>query len=112
MKRYLIGSVALLALAAGVFAGSHEGEFMWHKVTGPGPYHVDVVSGHGKTCYVFTEEYEKETLGNSRYYFGANPASRSNRRVVHASALDFSAAVIAALRSGRCTNSRIALSPT
>jgi hypothetical protein len=63
MKRYLIGGAIVLALAIGVFAGSHEGEFTWYKVTGPGPYHVDVVSGHGKTCYVFTEEYGKGNAG-------------------------------------------------
>lgn len=49
------GVAVLLARAVGVFAGSHEGEFTGYKVTGPGPYHVDVVSGHGKTCYVFTQ---------------------------------------------------------
>ena len=56
MKRYLIGGMVGLVLALGVFAAAHEGEFTWYKVKGSGPYHVDVVSGHGKTCYVFTEE--------------------------------------------------------
>jgi len=63
MKRSLACVLVLLALAIGVFAGSHEGEFTWYKVTGPGPYHVDVVSGHGKTCYVFSEEYGKGNAG-------------------------------------------------
>jgi hypothetical protein len=63
MKRYLIGGVLFSVFALGVFAGSHEGEFTWYKVTGPGPYHVDVVSGHGKTCYVFAEEYERGHAG-------------------------------------------------
>jgi hypothetical protein len=57
MKRYLTyGAAVVIALAVGIFAGSHEGEFTWYKVTGPGLYHVDVVSGHGKTCYVFSDE--------------------------------------------------------
>jgi hypothetical protein len=62
MKRYLIGGAIILALAAGMYAGSHEGEFTWYKVTGPGPYHVDVVSGHGKNCYVFAEDSGSRTV--------------------------------------------------
>ena len=65
MKRYLIGGAVILALALGVFAGSHEGEFTWYVIKGADrsdPYHVDVVSGHGKTCYVFSDQTrEKET---------------------------------------------------
>jgi hypothetical protein len=64
MKRYWIGGAIVLALAVVVFAGSHD-EFTWHKVKGPGPYHVDVASGHGKMCYVFTEEYEKSNAGGT-----------------------------------------------
>jgi hypothetical protein len=56
MKRYLIGGAAVLAFALGVFATSHEGEFTWYRVGGTGNNHVVVISGHGKTCYVFTEE--------------------------------------------------------
>jgi hypothetical protein len=55
--------VGALTFALGVFAKSHEGEFTWYKVTGSGPYHVDVVSGHGKTCYVFAEEYDRGHAG-------------------------------------------------
>jgi len=62
MKRYLIGGAIILALAVGMYAGSHEGEFTWYKVTGPGPYHVDVVSGHGKNCYVFAEDSGSRTV--------------------------------------------------
>jgi hypothetical protein len=75
MKRYLIVGVAVLALAVGVLARSHEGEFTWHKITGPGPYHVDVVSGHGKTCYVFTEEYEKGNAGEQPVLLWCEPSA-------------------------------------
>jgi hypothetical protein len=58
MKRYLTSGAVVLALALGAFAGSHEGEFTWYKVKGPGPDYVNivanVVSGHGKTRYVFS----------------------------------------------------------
>lgn len=64
---------AVLCLALGVYAGSHEGEFTWYKVTGPGPYHVDVVSGHGKTCYVFTEEYERGRAGEQPVLLWCEP---------------------------------------
>jgi hypothetical protein len=74
MKRYLIGGAIGLALAFGVFAGSHD-EFTWHKVKGPGPYHVDVVSGHGKTCYVFTEEYEKSNAGEQPVLLWCEPSA-------------------------------------
>jgi hypothetical protein len=74
MKRYLMVGTAALALAVGVFAGSHEGEFTWHKITGPGPYHVDVVTGHGKTCYVFTEEYEKVNAGEQPVLLWCEPS--------------------------------------
>jgi hypothetical protein len=59
MKQYLIIGAVVLALAVGVFGGS-AGEFTWRKVTGPGPNHVDVVTGHDKRCYVFVKE-NKET---------------------------------------------------
>lgn len=52
---------AVLGVAFGVFAGSHEGEFTWYTVTGPGKHEVDVVTGHGKTCYVF-EQYGNSVL--------------------------------------------------
>jgi hypothetical protein len=74
MKRCLIGGAIILALAVGVFAGSHD-EFTWHKVKGPGPYHVDVVSGHGKTCYVFTEEYEKGNAGEQPVLLWCEPSA-------------------------------------
>ena len=51
------------ALALGAFAASHEGEFSGYKGTGPGPYHVVLISGHGKTCYLFSEEYERGNAG-------------------------------------------------
>ena len=51
----------------------HEGEFMWYKVTGPGAYHVDVVSGHGKTCYVFSEEYGKGNAGEQPVLLWCEP---------------------------------------
>jgi hypothetical protein len=75
MKRYLIGGVVGLALALGVFAGAHEGEFTWYKVKGSGPYHVDVVSGHGKTCYVFSEEYEKGNAGEQPVLLWCEPGT-------------------------------------
>jgi hypothetical protein len=56
MKRYIIGGAVVLAFAFGVLAKSHEGEFTWYRVGGAGNNHVVVISGHGKTCYVFTEE--------------------------------------------------------
>jgi hypothetical protein len=76
MKRYLIGGAIVLALAVGVFAGSHEGEFTWYKVSGPGPYHVDVVSGHGKACYVFTEEYGKGNAGDQPVLLWCEPGTQ------------------------------------
>lgn len=75
MKRYLIGGAVGLALALGLFAGSREGEFTWYKVKGPGPYHVDVVSGHGKACYVFVEEYEKGTAGEQPVLLWCEPSA-------------------------------------
>jgi hypothetical protein len=75
MKRYLMVSALILAVAVGVLAGSHEGEFTWHKVTGPSPYHVDVVSGHGKTWYIFTEEYEKEHAGDQPVLLWCEPGA-------------------------------------
>ena len=74
MKRYWISGAIVLALSVGVFAGSHD-EFTWHKVKGPGPYHVDVVSGHGKTCYVFTEEYEKANAGEQPVLLWCEPSA-------------------------------------
>ena len=62
MKRYLMGGAIIFALAVGVYAGSYEGEFSWYKVTGPGPHHVDVVSGHGKNCDVFAEDSGSRTV--------------------------------------------------
>ena len=56
MKRYIIAGMAVLILVGAAIAGSNEGEFTWRKVTGPGPQHVDVITGHGKTCYVFTHQ--------------------------------------------------------
>jgi hypothetical protein len=55
-KAIAVLGFVLAFVCGGLAAKSHEGEFTWYKVTGPGRYHVDVVSGHGKTCYVFSEE--------------------------------------------------------
>jgi hypothetical protein len=75
MKRYLIGVAVVLVLALGVYAGSHEGEFTWYKVNGPGAYHGDVVSGHGKTCYVFSEEYGKGNAGEQPVPLWCDPGT-------------------------------------
>lgn len=75
MKRYLTVGVIVLALALGLLAASHEGEFTWYKVTGPGPHHVDVVSGHGKTCYVFSEEYGREKAGEQPVLLWCEPSA-------------------------------------
>jgi hypothetical protein len=75
MKRYFIGGALALTFALGLFAGSRDGEFIWRKVTGPGPYHVDVVTGHGKTCYVFTEEYEKGNAGEQPVLLWCEPSA-------------------------------------
>jgi hypothetical protein len=53
MKPIVLAVAAVILLALGCWAGSHEGEFTWYEVTGPGHYNVMVVTGHGKTCYVF-----------------------------------------------------------
>jgi hypothetical protein len=71
--KYAAAIVGVLALGLGAFAASHEGEFTWYKITGRGPYHVDVVSGHGKTCYVFTEEYEKGNAGEQPVLLWCEP---------------------------------------
>jgi hypothetical protein len=65
MKRYLVGIAVILLLSVALFASSHEGEFIWYKVSGPGPYHVDMVTGHGKTCYVFSEQPGSSASTNS-----------------------------------------------
>jgi hypothetical protein len=75
MRRYLVAGAILLVFAVGVLAGSHGGEFSWHKVKGPGPYHVDVVTGHGKTCYVFVEEYEKGQAGEQPVLLWCEPSA-------------------------------------
>jgi len=75
MKRWLIGGFLVLVFVAGLLAGSHEGELTWHKITGPGPYHVDVVSGRGKTCYVFVEEYEKGRAGEQPVLLWCEPGT-------------------------------------
>ena len=54
---------------------SHEAEFTCYKVTGAGAHHVDVVSGHGKTCYVFTEEYGKGNAREQRVLLWCEPGT-------------------------------------
>jgi hypothetical protein len=55
MRRYLIGGIAVLFLV-GIAVASGDAEFTWRKVGGLKEQHVDVVTGHGKTCYVFTHQ--------------------------------------------------------